>query len=110
MKLTLSNKTYDVLVWIAQLLLPALGTLYFTLSGIWGFPYGEQVIGTLTAIDVFLGAILGISSSNYEGDGVMHIDDSDPDKDVYSLDLNYEPEELAKKKTITFKVKNSSNG
>ena len=61
----LNNKVYDVLKWIAQYLLPALGTLYFALSTIWGFPYGEQVVGTITAIDAFLGAILGISSATY---------------------------------------------
>ena len=61
----ISNKTYDVLKWIAQILLPAIGTLYFALAGIWGFPYGEQVVGTITAIDAFLGAILGISTKMY---------------------------------------------
>ena len=64
----LSNSWYDVLKWIALYLLPALGTLYFALSGIWGFPYGEQVVGTITAIDTFLGVILGISSAKYTGD------------------------------------------
>lgn len=61
----MSNKVYDILKYIAQIVLPALGTLYFALSGIWGFPYGEQIVGTITAIDAFLGAILGISSANY---------------------------------------------
>lgn len=61
-----SNKTYDILKWIAQYFLPALGTLYFTLAGIWGFPYGEEVVGTITAIDTFLGILLGISSMNYK--------------------------------------------
>lgn len=61
----LSNKVYDVLKWIAQILLPALGTLYFALAGIWGFPYGEQIIGTIAAVDAFLGVILGISSAIY---------------------------------------------
>lgn len=61
----ISNKTYDILKWIAQILLPAIGTLYFALAGIWGFPYGEQVVGTITAIDAFLGAILGISTKMY---------------------------------------------
>ncbi len=63
-----NNKTYDALKWIAQYLLPALGTLYFALSGIWGFPYGEQIVGTITAVDTFLGVILGISSAKYTGD------------------------------------------
>ena len=61
----LSNKVYDVLKWIAMYLLPAVGTLYFALSGIWGFPCGEQVVGTITAVDTFLGVILGISTATY---------------------------------------------
>lgn len=61
----LSNKVYDSLKWIALYLLPALGTLYFALSGIWGLPYGEQVVGTITAADTFLGVLLGISSATY---------------------------------------------
>ena len=61
----LSNKVYDVLKWIAMYLLPAVGTLYFGLSGIWDFPYGEQVVGTITAVDTFLGVILGISTATY---------------------------------------------
>ena len=61
-----SNKTYDRLKWVAQYLLPALGTLYFTVSGIWGLPYGEQVVGTITAVDTFLGVVLGVSSAEYQ--------------------------------------------
>ena len=61
----MSNKVYDVLKWIAMLFLPAFGTLYFALAGIWGLPYGEQIVGTITAIDTFLGVILGISTAQY---------------------------------------------
>ncbi len=61
----ISNKTYDALKWIAQLLLPALGTLYFALASTWGLPYADQVVGTITAIDTFLGVILGLSSAQY---------------------------------------------
>ena len=61
----MSNKVYDALKWLALVFLPALGTLYFALAGIWGFPYGEQVVGTLTAVDTFLGVCLGISSKQY---------------------------------------------
>ena len=60
-----SNKVYDVLKWIAQILLPALGTLYFALASIWDFPYAEQIVGTITAVDTFLGVLLGISTKNY---------------------------------------------
>lgn len=60
-----SNKVYDILKWIAQILLPALGTLYFVLAGVWGFPFREEIVGTITAVDTFLGVILGISTSKY---------------------------------------------
>lgn len=63
--MNMSNKTYDTLKWIAMYLLPALGTLYFTLAGIWNFPYGEQIAGSITAIDTCLGVLLGISTAKY---------------------------------------------
>lgn len=62
----MSNKLYDVLKYIAMIALPAVGTLYFALAAIWGFPYGEEIVGTITAIDTFLGALLGISSASYK--------------------------------------------
>ena len=61
----MSNKMYDVLQYIAQIGLPAVGTLYYALSAIWGLPYGEQIVGTITAVDTFLGTLLMISSSAY---------------------------------------------
>lgn len=61
----LDNKTYDRLKWIAQYFLPAIGTLYFTLARLWELPYGEQILGTITAFDTFLGVLLGISANNY---------------------------------------------
>lgn len=68
----LSNKAYDVLKFIAQIVLPALGTLYFALASIWGFPYGEQIVGTITAVDAFLGALLGISTVQYNNNKELH--------------------------------------
>lgn len=61
----MSNKTYDILKWIALYFLPAAGTLYFAIANIWSLPYGEEVVGTITAADTFLGVILGISTSQY---------------------------------------------
>lgn len=61
----LSDSNYDWLKWVAQYFLPAFGTLYFALAQIWGLPYAEQVVGTITAIDAFLGALLGISTHYY---------------------------------------------
>ena len=66
MNIKMSNKTYDILVWIAQVVLPGLGTLYVALSGIWGLPYGEQILGTIVALDTFLGGILKYSNSQYK--------------------------------------------
>lgn len=65
MKTILTDKVYNILKWVALVLLPALGALYFGLAGIWGFPYGEQIVGTITVIDTFLGVILGISTVQY---------------------------------------------
>lgn len=70
----LSNSNYDFLKWVAQILLPAFATLYFALAQIWGLPYAEQVVGTITAIDAFLGALLGISTHFYNKDGEMDED------------------------------------
>ncbi len=61
----MSNKVYDILKFIAQILLPALGTLYFALARIWNFPFAEEIVGTITAVDAFLGALLGISTMQY---------------------------------------------
>ena len=62
----MSNKVYDVLKWVAMVVLPALGTLYFALAGLWDFPYGEQVVGTLVAIETFIGTVLQISNVQYK--------------------------------------------
>ena len=62
----MSNRVYDILKWIAMYVLPALGTLYFALAGIWGFPYGEEIVGTIAALDTFLGVVLGISNAHYK--------------------------------------------
>lgn len=63
-----SNSVYDKLKWIAQYLLPAIGTLYFALAKIWGLPFGVEVVGTVSAVDIFLGTILGISNISYKKD------------------------------------------
>lgn len=61
----LPNTIYDILKWVTIYLLPAIGTLYFSISTIWGLPYSEQVMGTISAIETFLAIILGISTFNY---------------------------------------------
>lgn len=72
----LDNRTYDSLKWVAQIFLPALGTLYFALSGLWGLPNPNEVVGSIVAIDAFIGALLGLSSIGYQPkvDGVVSVD------------------------------------
>ena len=62
----MSNKVYDVLKWVALILLPAMATFYAAIAAVWGLPYTEQVVGTITAVDTLLGTLLKISSSNYK--------------------------------------------
>lgn len=64
--MAMSNKVYDILKWVAMVVIPAMATLYLGLAGIWGWPYGEQVAGTLTAINTFLGVVLGVSAAQYK--------------------------------------------
>jgi len=64
----MSNKVYDILKYIALILLPALGTLYFALAKIWGFPYATEIVGTISAVDAFLGALLQISTNQYKAE------------------------------------------
>ena len=66
----MSNKVYDVLKFIAQIVLPALATFYLTIAGIWSLPFGEEISGTIMAIDTLLGACLMISSNNYNKNNV----------------------------------------
>lgn len=61
----LPDKVYDILKWVCLILLPALSTLYWSLSSIWGWPYTEQIIGTIAAVETFLGVIIGISTHTY---------------------------------------------
>lgn len=65
MKITLSNKAYDVLKWVALIALPALATLYSTLGLLWAFPYTNEIVATIVALDTFLGGLLGVSTANY---------------------------------------------
>lgn len=104
----LSDKSYNFLKFLAQILLPAVGTLYFALAGIWVLPAAEEVIGTITAVDAFLGVMLGISTTSYNRSeakygGAINITQSE-DKKIFSLELEGDPEELEKQKEITFKI------
>ena len=63
--LLMSDKTYDIMKWIVQYILPGLGVLYAIISGVTGLPYAEVVLAVVMAVDWFLGIILGISTKQY---------------------------------------------
>lgn len=71
----LPNSVYDILKWIALVVIPAVATLYGALAPTWGWPYAEQIVYTLTAIDTFLGALLGISNLQYKNGQVVTSDE-----------------------------------
>ena len=100
--MTLSNKAYDTLKWIGQILLPGLGTLYFAIARIWGLPYCEQIVGTLSAVTVFINMMLGISAAKYPGDGAIKMQGA-----TYRTKLNIPMAELAEKKSVLLKVEES---
>lgn len=106
----LRNPMYDIIKKVVQVILPAVSSLYFGLASIWGLPAAEQVVGTLAVITTFLGVTLGISSRNYEASGAAYdgnmvvINAPDGVSKTFSLELNGDPEEIAGKDSITFKV------
>ena len=62
----MTNKTYDILAYIGRIVLPACATLYGTLAGIWGLPYGEAIVATISALALFLNALLKVNSKSYD--------------------------------------------
>lgn len=104
----LNSKQYDAIKWLTVTLLPAVGALYFALAAIWDFPAAEQVLGTLAAIQVFIGAVMGISSKQYEESGEKYGGEINvketPEKTKFSLDLKDAPETLLEKDEVTFRV------
>lgn len=110
--LVMKNRHYDRIKWFALILLPALGALYFGLGQIWHFPKVEEVVGSVTVIEVFLGTILGISNQAYKAsgaayDGSIEVEDGMDGTKLFSLNLDSDPNELDKKSQVTFKVDKS---
>lgn len=62
----MSNKVYDVLKWVALIALDAFGLFYSTISSIWGFPYGDEVLATCAALALLIGTLIGVSSAQYK--------------------------------------------
>lgn len=115
MKLKTSDNTYDIISAFVKYILPAVGTLYFALSEIWGFMYADQILGTTVAIETFLGAILFLAKRGWkeeqeeilnESDGEVFIDLNDDG--LMTMSLNQEIEEIQEKDKLTFKVVRTS--
>jgi hypothetical protein len=103
----ITGKLYDWLKWIAQVGLPALATLYFALAGLWHLPSAQEVVGTVVAVDTFLGVLLGISQVNYKkqvGGGVMNVEETGDGGKTFTLELEGDPADLATKKEARFRV------
>ena len=98
----MTNKTYDILKYVALLIMPALATFVNGVGIVWGIPHTNEVTATITALGVFLGAALGISTKNYEPEthGNLVVTKND---DVYA-DFAHEPEKLKDGDTIVLKV------
>lgn len=105
----MTDKVYEKLKFAALVLLPALSTLYFTLGALWGFPNVEQVIGTIAALDTFLGVLLRISTNSYNSQpdrfaGAIRVTEQESGTKLYSLELQGDPTDLDTMKTVTFKI------
>ena len=108
----LTDVQYDLLKNIVELVLPAAGTLYFSLATIWNFPNGENVVGTIAAVNIFLGVCLGISSKIYkdsearfDGDILVQTEGEDS---FLLVELNPDSADLSAKEEVIFKVKHQA--
>lgn len=105
----LNSVWYDRLKFLAMIVLPAVGSLYFGLAQIWHLPKAEEVVGTVTVLDTFLGIILGISTNRYYNsdvryDGVIQIEQVPGGPKKFSMELNSDPNDLENKEAVIFKV------
>jgi len=105
----MNNKLYNHMKLLAQIILPALGTLYFTIAGIWGLPNAEEVVGSIVALDAFLGVLLSLSTAAYNDsddkfDGTLEVEKNGDGEKLFTLHLGDDPEALENKKEIVFKV------
>lgn len=109
----LNDKLYFVLNSLALVIFPAVGTLYFALAQIWGLPGAQEVIGTLVAVDTFLGVVVKVGQTSYKNsenrfDGAINIEHKDDGGKTFQLDVSAHPMVLAQKPEITLKVNKPS--
>lgn len=103
-----NDRVYDKLKFLAVVVLPAVGALYFALATVWGLPHAEEVVGTVVAIDAFLGVLLQISNAKYNNsdgrfDGAIDVSPSSNGTSTY-MNVSLDPNAVARKKEITIKV------
>lgn len=109
------KRLYDASKFVALILLPAIGTLYFAVSNIWHLPKAEEVVGTITAVDAFLGVVLGISAKQYGSGGVKYggaieiTTDLENNKTNFMLQLDGPPEDLVTAKDVSFRIVNNTS-
>lgn len=108
-RFVLSDKAYNNMKKVVQLGLPATSSLYFGLASIWGLPGAEQVVGTIAVITTFLGVTLGVSTKQFNAadtaDGEMVVITDGGGVRTFSLEVDGDPDELAGKEEIKFKVR-----
>lgn len=112
-KFMLSNREYNHLKFFALVVIPGLGALYFGLAQIWGLPKAEEIVGSITVIDTFMGVLLGISTKRYNQSdaqygGQINVEESVTGKKTFTLQINGDPEDLELMDSVTFKVNPSS--
>lgn len=93
----ISSRTYDALKWVAQILLPALGTFYAAVAGVVGLPYALEVTGVILAVDTLLGTLLGLSKRQYENSGAAFDGNVTlvPDEEAEFTDVNFSVDPVA---------------
>lgn len=113
MLLIKKKKVYDALKYVALVLLPAAGTLYYGLAQIWGLPAGDNVVGSIVVVDTFLGILLHISNTQYQSsdakyDGAVVVTGEDEGSKNFTLNVNGDLDTMHKKKELVFKVDNQT--
>lgn len=108
-KTMLNDSAYAFGKKLVQIYIPASSSLYFGLASIWDLPAADKVTGTLALVATFLGVCLGLSSKQYDAsgagtDGELEVSEHADGHKIFSLNVNGDPEALAEKSSITFKV------
>ena len=104
--MVLSDKVYKILKWSGLIITNGLVAFWLAIVKLWNIPYGTEIGGTIAAIGTLIGIIVKVSNGNYQGDGTIEVNTTDPNKDVYTLNYNGDLNEIASKKSVTFMVAN----